>query len=244
MNRYWSNIVEPILNYRSAKSIIEIGVAGGHNTKNLIEYCSKKSSKYIGIDPFPLINIDDLKNKHDFITFYKDISLNALPQIDEFDVLLIDGDHNWYTVFNELKIIESKVKNTNQFPLIFLHDISWPYGRRDMYYNPDIIPRGYRKPYAKLGIEKGKSRLKDSPKNRSNSINRHLNNALYEGGTQNGVLTAIEDFLKSTTMPVGFEKIDLFHGLGVLFPKNSKNELQSFIQQRLRYAEKVNRKNI
>ncbi|QFT88421.1 hypothetical protein FIU87_07180 [Bacillus sp. THAF10] len=242
MNRYWKDIVEPLLDYCSVNSIVEIGVAGGLNTKNLINYCSQKGCNYIGIDPAPLIDISELQHQHSFMTFYKDISLNALSQIDEFDVILIDGDHNWYTVFNELKIIETKTLKKNQFPLIFLHDISWPYGRRDMYYNPELIPQEFRKPYAKLGIKEGKSKLIKS--NNSRDVkNSHLNNALFEGGKQNGVMTAIEDFLKSTKMPVGFESTELFHGLGVLFPTNNEYKLQKVIKQKLRFAEKEYFKN-
>ena len=29
---------------------------------------------------------------------YKELSLNVLPLLKDYDVALIDGDHNWYTV--------------------------------------------------------------------------------------------------------------------------------------------------
>ena len=50
-----------------------------------------------------------------------------------FDCIIIDGDHNWYTVFNELTIIEKR-NLLKEGGTIFFHDIAWPYGRRDMYY--------------------------------------------------------------------------------------------------------------
>ena len=69
------------------------------------------------------------------------------------DVVLIDGDHNWYTVFNELRLIEemSRLKGF-PMPLVMFHDIGWPYGRRDMYYNPSDIPEEFRQPIGKGGL--------------------------------------------------------------------------------------------
>ncbi len=64
--------------------------------------------------------------------------------------MFLDGDHNWYTVFHELRLIEEHCqRNERLFPLVLLHDLGWPYGRRDLYYNPETIPAEYRQPYAR-----------------------------------------------------------------------------------------------
>ena len=37
--------------------------------------------------------------------FHRDLSLDVLDRCGAFDVALIDGDHNWYTVYNELRVL-------------------------------------------------------------------------------------------------------------------------------------------
>jgi hypothetical protein len=121
---------------------------------------------------------------------------------------LIDGDHNWYTVFNELAIIEQKGL-LNDGGAIFLHDVGWPYGRRDMYYLPESIPENFRHPYAKRNVVRGKSEL-------SKVEEGGCNNAIYEHGPRNGILTAVEDFLQNRKKEYVFINFDIFHGLGML----------------------------
>jgi hypothetical protein len=106
-----------------------------------------------------------------------------------FDCILIDGDHNWYTVFNELRLIR-ELPLVRPGGFIFLHDVGWPYGRRDLYYQPDTIPAEFRHPFAQKGMIRGQSELAEV-----GGFNSHYNNALREGGPKNGVLASIEDFL-------------------------------------------------
>ena len=73
--------------------------------------------------------------------------------IDRADAVLIDGDHNWHTVYNELKIVDE----FQVWPITLLHDIDWPYGRRDVYYDPSTVPAEYRQPHVKAGLVRGKS---------------------------------------------------------------------------------------
>jgi hypothetical protein len=46
------------------------------------------------------------------------------------DAALIDGDHNWYTVYNELRLLaEGARRHGTDLPVLTLHDVGWPYGR-------------------------------------------------------------------------------------------------------------------
>ncbi|MFW9996537.1 MAG: hypothetical protein ACFFD4_31120 [Candidatus Odinarchaeota archaeon] len=74
---------------------------------------------------------------------------------------------------------------------IFLHDIGWSCGRCDLYYSPDQTPGEYCHPYANKGIIEGQFGLADE-----GVINSDLRNAVMVGGSRNGVLIAIEDFIK------------------------------------------------
>ena len=139
MNRLWEKIMKPIIEELKIEFIVEIGSDYGVNTKNILEYCLKENKKMIAIDPKPKFDLNDFYETYgEKFYLYEDLSLSILPDIEGYDCVLIDGDHNWYTVYNELKIIEKNCYK--KFPLIFLHDVSWPYGRRDLYYDPDNIP--------------------------------------------------------------------------------------------------------
>lgn len=219
MNRFWDDVIKPIFLKENIKSIIEIGCADGINTHNILAYCSEQNAHLLAIDPVPQFDVDTLEMQNPHFAIKKDLSLNALPLITHYDAILIDGDHNWFTVYHELKTIEKNSLKNHEFPIIFFHDTDWPYGRRDMYYFPISIPSQYRKPYAQKGMLQGFNGLIDS--NEVPGIgNPQLNNALYEGGEQNGVLTAIEDFIKESSIPLNFINITINHGLGILFPKN------------------------
>lgn len=124
---------------------------------NLLEFCRQTGATLHVVDPAPGYDVSKWQGRcDDHLVFHGDRSLNALTSIENFDVVLIDGDHNWYTVLSELETIERLCDERGQgFPLVLLHDIGWPYGRRDLYYDPDSIPEEHRKPYDKKGMLPG-----------------------------------------------------------------------------------------
>ena len=212
MNRFWKNLILPLFNEFQPKYIVEIGCFKGDNTKNLLDYCLINDSKLIAIDPNPDPIFDSDKFKDEFkdkFDYYKELSLERIPLLENFDAVLIDGDHNWYTVYNELKLIEKKFDNEN-FPLILFHDVSWPYARRDLYYDPSNIPSQYRHPYKKAAMFPGVEELVEI------GLNPTLNNAIHENTQKNGVLTAIEDFLNETSLDLSFYNLNAFYGFGLM----------------------------
>ena len=230
MQRFWESIIEPALKVLKPKVIVEIGAGSGKNTRKLIEFCGEHGAKLHAIDPEPGFDTDKFtKNHGDYFVFHKALSLDTIGKIGPFDAVLIDGDHNWYTVYNELKLIERCSEEMPfPFPLVMLHDTGWPYGRRDLYYNPENIPTEFRKPYEKKGILPGSSGLLDE-----GGLNRAFFNAITEGGPQNGVLTAIEDFVKGDRDKYAYYNIPGLNGLCIILPKQMENEdtaLSQFIE--------------
>ncbi|WP_068791604.1 class I SAM-dependent methyltransferase [Brevibacillus laterosporus] len=220
MNRFWEKIIRPILLKEQPKNIVEIGADYGFNTIRILEYCKWLNAKVYVVDPLPKFDVNAFQNafgKH--LEVIRLLSHDALPQISEYDVVLIDGDHNWYTVYFELKAIEERSKKTGKFPLVFFHDVDWPYGRRDMYYNPQQIPAEYLKPYALKGMIPGQSQLAEE-----GGINHNLYNAAYENGPKNGVLTAIEDFLRDSSLNLSFQKVTSENGLGVMYENDPERD--------------------
>ena len=217
MQRFWEKIIEPILKELKPKHILEIGSQRGYNTTKILNFCEKYGSKLSSVDPFPLYDYEKLQEKYeDKFNIYRDLSLNVLADIKNVDVALIDGDHNWYTVYNELQLI---FKNCDgKFPFIFCHDVGWPYGRRDLYYNPDNIPPYFQQPFKKAGILPERHELVES-----GGLNSYLYNSIYENNNKNGVLTAIEDFIHDSHLDLMLYVFEGINGLAVIFEKTKEN---------------------
>jgi len=63
------------------------------------------------------------------------------PEFTGFDMYLIDGDHNYYTVSNELKCIHAKISERST---ILFNDVAGVWARKDLYYDPIFIPAEHR----------------------------------------------------------------------------------------------------
>ena len=59
------------------------------------------------------------------------------PDFQGYDVYLIDGDHNHYTVTRELELIDPHFRAGD---LILFNDVAGAWSRRDLYYDKDFIP--------------------------------------------------------------------------------------------------------
>jgi hypothetical protein len=91
-----------------------------------------------------------------------------------------------------------------------LHDVGWPHGRRDNYYDPDRIPVEARQPIAAGGgLYPGVAGIRPGGL-------PYPWPAAEEGGPRNGVLTAIEDFV-ATRQDLRLNIFPPFFGLGVLY---------------------------
>lgn len=210
------SIYLPILELVKPKLIGEIGVEFGGNTKVLIDFLEKNHGKLHSIDPFPDFKIKELFNSLDNLTLHENTSLNVIKNLPKIPVWFIDGDHNWYTVYNELVNINDKNYDVDD-TIIFLHDVGFPCARRDQYYNPGSIPKSFLNDYCwDSGV------LIDN----STALNRGFRGcgqfaiALNCGNKRNGVLTAVEDFLALSENSYNFYNIPAVFGLGVLVKKN------------------------
>jgi hypothetical protein len=220
MKIFWGPVIFPMLNWLRPRKIVEVGALYGENTVHLLQYCVAANAKLFCIDPAPAFDVaafSVMYRRH--FQMLQNYSLQALPQLRDYDFVLLDGDHNWYTVYNELKIIERMAARRGLFPAVLLHDIEWPYGRRDMYYFPGTIPETFRHPFERKGVVPGRSGLADG------GLNEGSAHAVHEGGARNGVLTAVEDFLKETKFNLLFYKVVPHHGLGILIPNLAGYEL-------------------
>lgn len=208
MEKFTRHFIIPLARKRTWRSFCEIGASTGISTDELLML---PIDSYTIVDPCFDADLI-LKYAGDArVTVLNCNSLDALPNVASvYDCILIDGDHNWYTVFNELRLIRQR-NLLRPGGMIFFHDVEWPYGRRDLYYQPDTIPPEYRQDYERKGIIPGRSQLADY--GGSNTENW---NAVHEGGPRNGVLTAIEDFYAENPSGYRFCRVRLASGLGIL----------------------------
>ena len=134
----------------------------------------------------------------------------ALADAALADAIILDGDHNYWTVSEELRTIAERAADSEDVvPLILMHDIGWPHGRRDDYYVPARIPDDHRQPLAGDGLYPG------IPGSYHGGLPCD-NPAAHEGGPRNGVLTAVEDFLADRRQ-LNLAIIPAFFGLGVIW---------------------------
>ena len=178
----------PCLDAVGARSVVEVGAYAGDLTGLLLEWAARVDATVTAVDPMPHDELVRLARERPDLELVRETSLAALRHLPLPDAFVIDGDHNHYTVSEELRIIGERAEGTT-LPLLLFHDVGWPHGRRDAYYTPELIPEEHRQPITEggglvpwdPGVDEGGLRYKWP--------------ASREGGPRNGVLTAIEDFV-------------------------------------------------
>lgn len=214
----FSDIILPALDLAEVRTVAEIGAEFGGMSAMLAAHCGDRGGKLVSIDPGPKQQFLDWVAGADHVEHVALPSLEAVPQLRSIDAWVIDGDHNWFTVYHELALVRDACRRDGIPVLAFFHDVHWPCARRDMYYAPERIPAEFRHPYSfDGGANPGRIELR--PHRGFRGMGQFAI-ALHEGGPRNGVLTAIEDFLADELeagTEYGFCEVPGVFGLGVLF---------------------------
>jgi hypothetical protein len=187
--RSQAEIMLPCLEAVGASSIVEVGAFAGDLTSLLLDWAAESGARVTAVDPSPENDLVQLDLDHPELELIRETSIVALPHLPKPDVVIIDGDHNYYTVSEELRLIGERAKG-GELPLLLFHDVCWPHGRRDDYFAPELIPEEYLQPIA----GNGHGIFPGEPGVRSGGV-PCPRSAAHEGGPRNGVLTAIEDFV-------------------------------------------------
>lgn len=231
---FWIDIVKPLLCKLNAKHLLEIGAETGEHTRLLLEYCSGYDANLTIIEPVIRPELRDIIVNLDYIKLFAGKSQTVLPEINfSVDAVFLEGDLNYCAVHHDLLEIEKISRRQSiPFPIVFARSLSWPYARRDMYYDPKGMPAECRHDYDRMGITPWSPRLHEG------MINFPYANAKKEGGYKNGVRTAIEDFVKDSELKLRLFTLPVNYGLGIIYTENSqvdefvKNNL--FLSQALR----------
>lgn len=230
MKPFWPSVIRPAIDALRPGTITEVGAYSGGTTVLLLQWAVENGADVHVIDPAPRFDVDGFARRFgQTFRFHKALSLDVIDRLPVPDLMLIDGDHNWYTVNRELHMLEATARSQGRpFPVTLLHDCAWPYARRDLYYDPSTIPEEARQPFARSGMLPGRSAL--DPR----GLNPGLANATTEGGPRNGVLTGIEDFVAAAQEPIRLQLLPGFGGLGILAPDTTlerRPELASLLEK-------------
>ncbi len=208
-------IILPALDVVGARSVVEIGGEGGTFTRELASWAEERDATVHCIDPSPSEALVQLAQESPAVELLRGRSLEALDGLEPADVYLIDGDHNYYTLSRELRSITAAAGDAT--PVLFVHDVGWPAGRRDMYYDPASVPAEGVHPYVyDEGVTIGCSgTVPDGFRGEG-----EFAWARSEGGPENGVLTAVEDFLAENPA-FDLRIVPCVFGLAVIYERDS-----------------------
>jgi hypothetical protein len=207
-------IVFSCLEAAGARSVAEIGAEHGLFTEELLAWAARTDADRVtAIDPAPRRRLRELAEEHPGLELIVATSRSALPEIELPDAVIVDGDHNYFTVSEELRLIGERAPGA-ELPLLLLHDIGWPLARRDSYHDPDRIPAEHRRPLARDGF------LIPGESGTAEQGLYYECIAAVQGGERNGVLTAVEDFVAARP-ELQLAIVAPFFGLGIVWHRHA-----------------------
>ncbi|NLV55672.1 MAG: glycosyltransferase [Acidimicrobiales bacterium] len=209
---FWEKVVAPLLDAAGVRRLVEIGALRGENTQLILDRLGPGTELHV-IDPVPDFDVDEHRARFGpGYVFHRALSVDVLDGLPPMDGALVDGDHNWYTVYNELRLLREVAEAAGRpMPVTVLHDVGWPYGRRDLYYAPDTVPEEHRQPWQRRGMRPGVERVVPV-----GGLNPTMCNAVVEGGPRNGVMTAVDDFVTEFPRPLRTMVLPIYFGLAIL----------------------------
>lgn len=196
-----------------ARHVVEIGSETGGMTELLLDWAREHDGTLTCVEPEPSDLVRELARATPALELVDRPSPAGLAEVPTADVYVIDGDHNFWTVREELRSAHSDVPEGEPGPLCVLHDVAWPCARRDYYYAPDRLPPEAVHPHRfDRGVVPGEPGLVAGGFRSRGEFAQ----AEREGGEGNGVLTAVEAF-RAERPGLRFVSIPAVFGVGFLF---------------------------
>jgi hypothetical protein len=207
-------ILLPCLDAIEARSVLEIGAFEGDLTADLLDWAEGAGATVAGMDPLPPDRLRELSARRPELDLIEETSHDYLASVDSLpDAVVIDGDHNYFTLSRELELIDGIAPGPSM-PLLLFHDVLWPHARRDTYYAPERIPEEHRPPIGKdVGLAPGNPGVAEMGL-------PFIWAALEEGGPGNGTMTAIEDFM-ATRSGLRLAIVPAFFGFGLIWHEDA-----------------------
>jgi hypothetical protein len=207
-------VVLGCLDAAGARSVVEVGAENGLFTRELLAWGKRAGAdRIVAIDPDPRPLLAELAEAEPTLELIRETSHAALAVLEPTDAVILDGDHNYFTVAGELRLIAERTAGAN-LPLILLHDIGWPLAHRDSYHDISTLPADA------VQADSGPGFLDPEDAGLAERGLYYECIAPSAGGPRNGVLTAVEDFL-AQHRGLRFACVPQFFGLGVVWPEDA-----------------------
>ncbi|MEJ7582475.1 MAG: hypothetical protein WKF43_00010 [Acidimicrobiales bacterium] len=212
MFAFWQIAIAPLIEAVRARRLVVIGPIVDEQVEQMLDRLGPGTELHL-IDPRAAAAPPHLAQAgSDRCFFHPGLSLDVLPALPPADVALIDGDHNWYTVFHELELLSATALEADRpRPVFVVPNVTWPYGHRDLYYDPARIPERYRQPHGRGGMHPDRPGLLPA-----GGLNESLHHAEQAGGPRNGVLSALEDFVATVDRPLQQVVLPFAYGLAIV----------------------------
>ena len=206
-------LIKRLLEAVGPSAVVEVGADRGDFTAELLDWAAGHGARVSAIDPEPAPELLELAGRRPELNLIRKPSPEALGEALPAGAIILDGDHNHWTLSAELRAIADRSAGA-ELPLLLLHDIGWPHSRRDTYYAPDRVPQEHRQPLAQDALV-----APGNPGTASEGV-RFEWAAEREGGPGNGILTAVEDFVAERG-GLRLAVVPAFFGLGVLWAEDA-----------------------
>lgn len=175
-------LFEIIFAHHQVASVVEVGVESG-TASGL--YASLGASAVYCVEPFPTEEIRTGLAAHEALHLIEKPSPEALDDVPVADLYVLDGDHNYLVVRQELDWILTHAPDA----VVVLHDLLWPCARRDLYYDRSSLPEELQRAASPDGPTVWHDDLTPAG---FVGLGAYTT-AVQAGGERNGVLTAVED---------------------------------------------------
>ncbi|QWF83487.1 hypothetical protein HUW46_06928 [Amycolatopsis sp. CA-230715] len=233
----FQEIFEILFAHRRIADVVEVGVESAASSSRytdlgaLLVHC---------VEPHPSAELRRAVDENPRLRLVETPSPAALATLPAADLYVLDGDHNHATVRGELGWITATAPDS----LVVVHHVLWPCARRDLYYQPSPLRPDERQPDSTDGPTVWHDELTPTGFTGLGVFT----SAERAGGEHNGVLTAVEDTLRTLTdSSWRFVVVPAVFGLGVLYRHRSAADdrlaraLAPYQNSRLLYAMENNR---
>ncbi|WP_329095732.1 class I SAM-dependent methyltransferase [Actinomadura citrea] len=196
-------LFETVFRCRDVGVVVEVGVESGQVSAL---YADLGATVHC-VEPAPGEELRAVLDGDPRLNLVEGLSPAVLPDLPVADLYILDGDHNHAVVRDELAWIMANAPDA----VVVLHDVLWPCGRRDFYYQPSPLAPQDAHPATTDGPTVWHDELTPAG---------FVGDGAYTvaeraGGPRNGVLTAVEDALDATP-GWRFEIVPAVFGFGVL----------------------------
>ena len=221
LEAFWAGVIAPYV--EQARPRLVLLAAGGQPMpgkpdliERLLAACGPAGGAVHVADPSPAFDIEAARQQGgDRFVLHRAHGRDVAGLLPTPDLVLLDTDPNWYTVHGILHALRAQARRLDRpFPPTLLGNTAWPYARRDGYADPAAIPDEARRPYKAAGLRPGHAA--PCP---SGGLFAGGFHAVTENEPENGVLTAVEEFVLSQSPDLAVATLPLLHGLGVLYTR-------------------------